>query len=262
MTIHHSAIIEAGAWLGAGVVVGPFCHVGPNVRIGAGAVLQSHVVVAGRATIGARARIFPFVSIGTPSQDLKAGLAEGVVTIGDECIIREGVTVNAGDGAGTRVGDRCALLAQAHVAHDCRLGDGVVLANQALLGGHVEIGDHVAIGGGTAVHQFVRIGSHAFIGGLAGVEGDVMPFALAGGNRAHLSGINVVGLERRGFDPARIARLRETYRRLFGVDDPRPFAERLDALAAEETTDADITAIVTFLRARGRRPLCAPRARR
>jgi UDP-N-acetylglucosamine acyltransferase len=262
MTLHPSSIVETGAQLGDGVVVGPFCHIGPEVRIGAGAVLVSHVVVAGRTTIGARARIFPFVSIGTPSQDLKAGLAEGVVAIGDDCVIREGVTVNAGVGAGTRVGDRCALLAQAHVAHDCRLGDGVVLANQVLLGGHVEIGDHVAIGGGTAVHQHVRIGAHAFIGGLAGVEGDVIPFAIAGGNRAHLSGINVVGLERRGFVPARIARLRETYRRLFGADDARPLAERIEALASNAAPDADVAAIVTFLRTRGERPLCAPRARR
>jgi UDP-N-acetylglucosamine acyltransferase len=261
MTLHPSAIVEAGAQLGAGVVVGPFCHIGADVSIGPGAVLRSHVVVSGRTTIGARTQIFPFVSIGTPSQDLKAGLADGVVSIGDDCILREGVTVNAGVGGGTHVGDRCALLAQAHVAHDCHLGDGVVLANQVLLGGHVEIGDHVAIGGGTAVHQFVRIGAHAFIGGLAGVEGDVIPFALAGGNRAHLSGINVVGLERRGFDALRIRRLRETYQRLFGADDPRPFAERIETLAARDDSDADVAAIVKFLRARGQRPLCAPRAR-
>jgi UDP-N-acetylglucosamine acyltransferase len=259
MSIHPTAIVDAGAEIGDGVVVGPFCHVGAKVRICAGAVLQSHVVVSGRTTIGANTRVFPFVSIGTPSQDLKANLAEGAVAIGDDCILREGVTVNAGVGDGTRVGNGCALLAQAHVAHDCRLGDGVVLANQVLLGGHAEIGDHAAIGGGTAVHQYVRIGAHAFIGGLAGVEGDVIPFARAGGNRAHLFGINVVGLERRGFEPARIARLRAFYRRLFGASEP--LAERLEALASEETLDADVAAILIFLRARGGRPLCAPRAR-
>lgn len=261
MTLHPSAIIEAGAQLGTGVVVGPFCYIGPKVRIEAGAVLDSHIVVAGCTTIGSRTRVFPFVSIGTPSQDLKANLAEGAVSIGEDCVLREGVTINAGAGTGTRVGDHCVLLAQAHVAHDCRLGNGIVLANQVLLGGHVEIGDHVAIGGGTAVHQFVRIGEHAFIGGLAGVEGDVIPFALAGGNRAHLSGINVVGLERRGFDPERIRRLRETYRSLFGADDPRPLAERIETLATNEEGDADVAAILTFLRARGQRPLCAPRQR-
>ncbi|WP_457797505.1 acyl-ACP--UDP-N-acetylglucosamine O-acyltransferase [Methylocystis sp. S23] len=259
-TVHPTAIVEAGAHLHDGVLIGPFCHIGAEVEIGANSKLQSHVVIAGRATIGARARIFPFVSIGTPSQDLKAALAEGSVTIGADCVIREGVTINSGVGAGTRIGAGCAFLAYSHVAHDCLLGDGVVLANQALLGGHVEIGDHASIGGGTAVHQNVRIGAHAFIGGLAGVEGDVIPFGLAGGNRAHLFGINVVGLRRRGFSPERVARLREAYRRLFLAAGGRALSERVEDAAAS-AADPDIAEIVSFLRAPARRPLCAPRAR-
>ncbi|WP_424363040.1 acyl-ACP--UDP-N-acetylglucosamine O-acyltransferase [Methylocystis parvus] len=259
--VHSTAIVETGARLREGVAIGPFCHIGAGAEIGAGSVLQSHVVVSGRTTIGARARIFPFVSIGTPSQDLKAALAEGVATIGDDCIIREGVTINSGVGSGTKVGSDCAFLAYSHVAHDCRLGDGVILANQVLLGGHVEIGDHASVGGGTAVHQNVRIGAHAFIGGLAGVEGDVIPFGLAGGNRAHLFGINVVGLQRRGFSVERISRLREVYRRLFIGASGRALDERVDEVAAAHAGDPDIADIAAFLRAPSQRPLCAPRAR-
>ncbi|WP_442756649.1 acyl-ACP--UDP-N-acetylglucosamine O-acyltransferase [Methylocystis sp. JAN1] len=259
--VHPTAIVETGARLHDGVAIGPFCHIGAGVEIGAGSVLHSHVVVAGRATIGGRARIFPFVSVGAPSQDLKAALAEGAVAIGDDCVIREGVTINSGVGAGTRVGAGCAFLAYSHVAHDCRLGDGVILANQVLLGGHVEIGDHVAIGGATAVHQNVRIGAHAFIGGLAGVEGDVIPFGLAGGNRAHLFGINVVGLQRRGFSPERISRLREAYRRLFAGASGRALSERVDEVATVHGDDADVAEIVAFLRAMKKRSLCAPRVR-
>jgi UDP-N-acetylglucosamine acyltransferase len=257
-SVHPTAIVEPGARLAGDVVVGPFCHIGPAVEIGAGAVLQSHVVVGGRTVLGARARVFPFVSIGAPSQDIKAALAEGEATIGADCLIREGVTINAGVGPGTRVGDGCVLLAYAHVAHDCRLGAGVLLANQVLLGGHVEIGDHASIGGGTAVHQFVRIGDHAFVGGLAGVEGDVIPFGLAGGNRAHLFGINVVGLRRRGFDADRVSALRGAYRRLFGPARPDALSARV---AAEAGDDPDVARILDFLRAPARRPLCAPRAR-
>jgi len=260
-TLHPTAILEDGARLDDGVVVGPFCHIGANARIGAGAVLLSHVVVAGRTQIGAGVRVFPFVSIGTPSQDLKAHLAEGAVTIGDDCVIREGVTINAGAGEGTRVGKGCAFLAYSHVAHDCRLGDGVVLSNQTLLGGHVEIGDHAMIGGAAAVHQNVRIGAHVFIGGLAGVEGDVIPFGLAGGNRAHLFGLNLVGLRRRGFTNERIARLREAYRQLFTRDDARALSARIDNVAAAFAGDADVDQIIDFLRAPSTRPLCAPRAR-
>jgi len=260
-TVHPTSIIEAGARLHDDVAIGPFCHIGSGVEIGPGAHLQSHVVVDGRTTIGARARVFPFASIGTPSQDLKAGLSEGRVTIGDDCVIREGVTINSGVGAGTHIGAGCAFLAYAHVAHDCRLGDAVVLANQVLLGGHVEIGDHVTIGGGTAVHQNVRIGSHAFIGGLAGVEGDVIPFGLAGGNRAHLFGVNVVGLRRRHFSQERIAAMREAFRRLFASDGATVLSERMEDVVAAYAGNVDVAGIVAFLRAPSQRPLCAPRSR-
>jgi UDP-N-acetylglucosamine acyltransferase len=261
-TIHPTAIIETGARLQDGVVVGPFCHIGANVEIGAESFLHSHVVVAGCAMIGARARIYPFASIGAPSQDLKAALAEGALSIGEDCTIREGVTINSGVGAGTRIGDGCAFLAYSHVAHDCRLGDGVVLANQVLLGGHVELGDHVSIGGATAVHQNVRIGEHAFVGGLAGVEGDVIPFGLAGGNRANLFGVNVVGLRRRGFSTVRIAQLRDAYRMLFAdEEDGGTFSGRLDDLDRAAARNADAAKIVAFLRAPAQRPLCAPRRR-
>ncbi|MCX7900024.1 MAG: acyl-ACP--UDP-N-acetylglucosamine O-acyltransferase [Methylocystis sp.] len=261
-TVHAAAVVEPGARLGAGVVVGPFCHIGAHVEIGDGAVLQSHVVVAGRTHIGARARIFPFAAIGGPSQDLKDALADGALTIGDDCVIRESVTINTGAGQGTRIGARCALLACSHVAHDCRLGDDVVLSNAVLLGGHVEIGNHVMIGGGTAVHQFVRIGAHAFVAGLAGVEGDVIPFALAGGNRAHLFGLNLVGLKRRGFGAARITRLRAAYDALFGVNREKALHDRIETLAMDFANDDDIAMIVNFLRAPSTRPLCAPRARK
>lgn len=260
-TVHPSAIVDVSARLGDEAVVGPFCHIGPGVEIGAGCVLQSHVVVAGRTTIGARARVFPFVSIGAPSQDLKAALSEGGVTIGPDCVVREGVTINAGAGSGTRIGAGCAFLAYSHVAHDCRLGDGVVLANQVLLGGHVEIGDYASVGGATAVHQNVRIGAHAFVGGLAGVEGDVIPFGLAGGNRAHLFGINVVGLRRRNFSIERVARLRDAFRRLFSMEDARPLSERIAEVAADSIDNPDVSHIIDFLRAPSQRPLCAPRMR-
>jgi UDP-N-acetylglucosamine acyltransferase len=268
VSIHPLAVVESGARLGDGVVVGPFCHLGADVEIGAGAELASHVVVAGRTRIGAGARISPFAAIGTATQDLKSLADEGTLVIGDDCLVREGVTINAGTKAGggeTRIGDRCAFLAFSHVAHDCRLGDDVVLSNHALLGGHVEIGDHVMIGGGTAVHQHVRIGAHAFIAGLSGLEGDVIPFALAGGNRAHLFGLNLVGLRRRRFSPARIAQLRAAYRLLFTReegDGDLVLADRIEAVANAYGADADVAALIDFLRAPSNRPLCAPRAAR
>jgi UDP-N-acetylglucosamine acyltransferase len=135
------------------------------------------------------------------------------------------------------------------------------LSNQVLLGGHVEIGNCAMIGGAAAVHQNVRIGAQAFVGGLSGVEGDVIPFALASGDRAHLFGLNLVGLKRRGFTASRIERLRRAYRLLFTRTDARVLSERIEILLQECEGDADVAAIVEFLRAPSTRPLCAPPAR-
>ena len=259
--IHPTAIVEEGARLGADVAIGPCCHIGPKVEIGPRTRLHAHVVAAGRTTIGADSVIFPFAVIGGPSQDLKANLVEGDLMIGDSCLAREHVTINSGIGDGTRIGKDCVFLAGAHVAHDCRLGDGIVLSNQVLLGGHVQIDDHAMIGGGTAVHQFVRIGAYAFVGGLSGVEGDVIPFARASGNRAHLFGLNLVGLRRRGFEPERIVRLTDVYRRLFDTENHTVLRERIDLLAESEADDPDIALMLNFLRTPSQRPLCAPRSR-
>jgi UDP-N-acetylglucosamine acyltransferase len=264
---HPSAVVETGSRIGANVTVGPFCCVGPEVELCDGVELGSHVVIMGKTRIGPRTKIFPFACIGAAPQDLKARGEEGRVVVGADCLIREGVTLNAGTLAGgleTRIGDRCALLAYCHVAHDCRLGEGVVLSNNVLLGGHVHIGDHVMIGGASAVHQYARIGAHAFVAGMAGVEGDVPPFTLAGGNRAHLFGLNVVGLRRRGFSAERMAKLRSAYRTLFRIteSDAPLLEQRIGKLEKLHVGDADIELLVEFLRAASSRPLCAPRAGR
>ncbi|PWB79682.1 MAG: acyl-[acyl-carrier-protein]--UDP-N-acetylglucosamine O-acyltransferase [Methylocystaceae bacterium] len=265
LRIHPTAIVESGARLGDGAVVGAFCHVGPQVELGADAELASHVVLSGQTFIGANAKIFPFASIGAEAQDLKSRGDAGALRIGADCVIREGVTINLGTRAGggeTRIGDACAFLAYSHVGHDCRIGDGVVLSNNVLLGGHVSVGDHAAIGGASVVHQHVRIGAHAYVGGLSGLEGDLAPFGLAGGNRAHLFGLNLVGLRRRGFSGERLTPLRAAYSLLFGhgASNEGVLAERIVIAAREFSGVGDVEALLAFLRADRIRPLCAPRA--
>ena len=192
LAIHPSAVVDEGARLGEDVEIGPFCHVGPQATLGDGVRLHSHVSLAGDTTVGARTVIFPFASIGHPPQDLKYRGEPVRLTIGEDCLIREGVTMNpgtAGGGSETLVGPRSVFLANAHVAHDCRIGEGVILSNNVMLAGHCQIGDFAILSGGAAAHQFVRIGAHAFVGGLAGVEHDLIPFGLALGNRAALAGL-------------------------------------------------------------------------
>jgi UDP-N-acetylglucosamine acyltransferase len=223
-----------------------------------GVELISHAVVTGRTTVGASTRIFPFASIGHAPQDRKYAGEASILEIGADCILREGVTINPGTAHGrmaTNIGDRCMLLAQAHVAHDCRLGNDVLLANNVMLAGHVVIEDHAILGGGAAVQQFVRIGAHAFLGGLSGLESDLIPFGFAFGNRARLTGLNLVGLRRRGFSRAAIDALRDAYRHLFAAGGTlRERAEEIARGSAGEEVDQ----LVHFIR-QGDRGFCLPR---
>lgn len=258
--IHASAVVDAGARLGEGVAIGPFCHIGPQVVLADGVVLHAHVVVAGDTHIGAKTRIFPFASLGHEPQDLKYRGEPSQLRIGAGCTIREGVTVNPGTASGgllTSIGDRCTLLANAHVAHDCRLGNDVILVNNVMLGGHCQIGDFAILGGGSAVHQFVRIGAHTMIGGLAGVENDVIPYGMALGNRASLAGLNLIGLKRRGFNREAIHDLRRAYRLLFAPEGT--LKERVEDVAQEFAQHPQVHEILEFLRIGGDRAICVPR---
>jgi UDP-N-acetylglucosamine acyltransferase len=258
--IHPSAIIEDGAKIGDGVVVGPYSIVGSNVSLGDGVELSSHVTVAGHTTIGARTKIFPFASIGHQPQDLKYNGEPSTLDIGTDCLIREGVTLNpgtAGGGMKTVIGNSCAFLANSHVGHDCRVGNNVVFSNNVMLAGHCDVGDFVIIGGGAAVIQFARVGHHAFIGGMSGLEHDLIPYGMALGNRAYLSGLNIIGLQRRNFSRNEIHDLRRAYRLLFAQEGT--LLERVADVAEEFKDHATVMEIVAFIRAGGKRSMCMPK---
>jgi UDP-N-acetylglucosamine acyltransferase len=259
--IHPTALVEEGARIGDGVRIGPFCHVGSGVTLGEGSELVSHVAVAGHTTIGARARIFPFASIGHQPQAIKYKGEPSTLTIGSDCTIREGVTINPGtEGGGmeTIVGDRCLFLANSHVGHDCRIGSNVILSNNVMLAGHVTMGDFAGIGGGAAVIQFARVGAHSYLGGMSGLEADLIPYGMAFGNRAHLSGLNIVGLQRRGFSRDDIHTLRRAYRLLFA--DEGTLVERIEDTEREFSDHPIVREIIAFMRERGKRGLCMPHA--
>ena len=196
---------------------------------------------------------------GHQPQDLKYHGEPSTLTIGADCLIREGVTMNPGTeggGMATTVGDRCVFLANSHVAHDCRMCDNVILSNNVMLAGHTRIGNFVILGGGSAVHQFARIGDHAFVGGLSGVENDLIPYGMAMGNRAHLAGLNLVGLRRRGFSREAIHDLRRSYRLLFAAEGT--MNERVEDVAAEFADHPQVHEILDFIREGGNRALVTP----
>lgn len=257
--IHPTALVDPKAEIAADANIGPYCIVGPHVVLGAGVTLISHIVIDGRTRIGDGTRIYPFASIGQPPQDLKYKGEPSELIIGKNNAIREHVTMNPGtEGGGmlTRVGDNCLFMVGAHVAHDCQVSDNVILANNATLAGHVEVGEWAILGGLSAVHQFVRIGKHAMIGGMSGVENDVIPYGSVTGNRAHLSGLNIVGMRRRNFTREEIHALRNAYRLLFGPEGT--MKERLEEVALQFPDHAAVMEIVDFIRAASSRAICQP----
>jgi len=253
--IDASARIEAGAVIGRDVSIGPYCTIGPHVTVGDGCRLLAHVNLTGHTTIGPRTVIHPFASLGSPPQSFSYRGGPTKLVVGADCDIREGVTMNTGtedDRGITQVGDRCFFMVGSHVGHDCTVGNNVVFANNAMLAGHVSIGDYVVFGGGVAVRQFVRIGDGAMIVGLSGVRADVIPWGMVHGPLAHLIGLNVVGMRRRGLSKADVHRVRAAYQALFFGDGE--FRARLERVAAEHGADAQVAKIIDFIRA-GKRPL-------
>lgn len=257
--IHPSAVVEKGASIGQGSFVGPFCYIGPDAVIGDNVDLSAHVTVIGATTLGEGCKVSPQAVLGAPPQNNKHKGGRTTLVIGRNCVIREGVTMHTGTDSSrgeTLVGENGNFLAYAHIAHDCIVGKNASFANGATLGGHCEIGDNVGIGGLSAVHQFVRVGDNAFLAGCSAFVGDVIPFAIAMGNRAKLRGLNLVGLRRSGLQRAEIHTLRRAYKTIF--DPVRPMAENIEIAKAEFAGSPTAMKIIDFLTSRGKRHFCVP----
>ena len=258
--IHPSAVIENGAQVAAGCKVGPFCWIGSQVQLAENVFCTSHVVIKGQTKIGANTSIFPFAVIGEIPQDLKFKGEKSKLIIGNNNVIREHVTMNPGtDGGGllTKIGDNCLIMIGAHIAHDCILGNNIILANNVALAGHVVVDDFAILGGLSGVHQFVRIGCHAMVGGLSALESDVIPYGSVIGNRAYLSGLNIIGLKRRGFSREVIHNLRKAYRLLFAPEGT--IQERLKDVSDEFRENEPVMDIVKFIEGNASRAICQPK---
>lgn len=247
--IHATAVVDPGAALGNDVTIGPFCLVGPDVTLSDGVALISHVTVSGKTTLGEGSTVSPFASLGQPPQDTKYKDEKTQLVIGKRAVIREHVTIHVGsigDDQTTQIGDHCMFMVGAHVAHNCKLGDNVLMVNNATLGGHVRLADNVIVGGLSAIHQFVRVGEGAMVGGMTGITADLIPFGMAIGDRAALSGLNIVGLKRRGVPRDEIHQLRQAYRMLFGPEGN--LAERCGKVQEAFGENARVKQILDFIR--------------
>jgi UDP-N-acetylglucosamine acyltransferase len=246
--IHPTAIIHAGARLGAGVSVGPYSIIGENVEIADNTWIGPHVVVSGHTRIGCDNRIFQFCSIGEIPQDKKYAGEPTRLEIGDRNTIREFCTFNLGtaqDVGVTRLGSDNWIMAYVHIAHDCQVGNHTIFANNSQLAGHVHIDDWAILGGYTGVHQFCRVGAHTMTAVGTVILQDVPPYVMAAGNSATPYGINAEGLKRRGFSPEALMALKRAYRTLYKSG--LMLEEARVKLEEEAKTHPEIQPILDFL---------------
>jgi UDP-N-acetylglucosamine acyltransferase len=230
--IHPTAVIDPGARIGAGAQIAAYAVIEDEVTIGDGCRIGAHAVIKRHTRMGARNQVGEHAVIGGDPQDLKFNAdTKSGVDIGDDNVLREGVTIHRGSrpDSHTRVGNNCFLMAYSHVAHDCSVGNHVILANSVNLAGEVTVFDRAFVSGAVNVHQFCRIGRNAMVGGCSKITQDVLPFCITDGNPGRARGLNLVGLRRSGFTAADIKALKEAYRLLY---EGLPLAEALERMKA------------------------------
>ncbi|MFT4997376.1 MAG: UDP-N-acetylglucosamine acyltransferase, partial [Flavobacteriales bacterium] len=218
MSIHPTAIIDPAASIADSAEVGPYSIVGANVVIGANSVIGPHVVLKGPTVIGSNNKIFQFSTIGEDTPDLKYKGEATRLVIGDNNVIREGVTIHRGtiqDRSETTIGNDNLIMAYVHIGHDSVVGSNIILVNNASLAGHVVVGDWAIISGYSLIHQFCSIGSHSFVGMGSGVKLDVAAYCVVMGFPAEIKGLNTEGLKRRGFSKESLASIKKAYRIVF-----------------------------------------------
>ena len=248
--------ISKKAKIHSSVKIGPYCVIGDNIEIGEDCVLHSHISLLGNTKIGKNNIFYPFSSIGSAPQDLKYKGEKSFLTIGNNNIFRENVTVNPGtEGGGlyTKIKDNCLFMVGAHIAHDCMIGSNTILANNATLAGHVEIDNNAIIGGNSAIHQFVKIGKNAMVGGMSGLEKNLIPYGLYIGIRSNMKGLNLIGLKRKGLDNRKIKTLNQFIEKVFNKNDS--IENNLNKVNKEVKSIEEAKEIIDFIEKSNKRGL-------
>jgi len=246
MNIHPTAVVSPTARIGTNVVIGPYAFIEDHTEIGDDCEIRSHAVIKRFTTLGPSNIVYEGAVLGGEPQDISFIECTSFLRIGGNNRIREGVTIHRGSqpDSETLVGSSCFLMANSHIAHNCRLGDRVIIANNVALAGYVEIQDQAFISGGVVVHQFTRIGRLAMIGGNAKIVQDCLPFVITDGAPGRAHGLNIVGLRRAGLKPHEIRILKDAYRLLL-----RSGLSLEESLVGLERIDEPlVTQLIDFLR--------------
>lgn len=246
--IHPTAIVDRRAELADDVKIGAFCVIGAGVTLGPGTVVLPQCIIEGITVVGKNARIGPCAFLGLPPQHLKYSGEGASLLIGDDVTIRETATlhrsISAQPGRATRVGNRCYLMAGAHVGHDCSVGDDIILANAVLLGGHVEIGNKAFIGGGATIHQFVRVGRLSIVSGNEAITHDAPPFSAV--RYGGLKGYNAIGCKRSGMSREAIHAVRGAF---FCLHTNRTLPSAVAAMQRTVPMAAEVREMLDFIAA-------------
>ncbi len=215
--IHSTAIVSPKAKLGENVQVAAYAIIEDDVEIGDGTIVGPHACIYDGGRIGKNVKIFQAAAVSNAPQDLKYAGEKTYFHVGDNSVIREFATLHRGtiDTNNSRIGENCLIMAYVHVAHDCVIGNNCIVANSVQIAGHVTVGDWVIIGGGSLVHQFGVVGEHAMIQGGMSVAADIPPYVMAANTPIKYSGLNVIGLRRRGFSNDDIQLLKDAYKMFY-----------------------------------------------
>lgn len=247
--IHSHAVVSSKVRLGDGVRIGAFAVVGDDVELGEGCRLDAHAMVQGPARFGRDNIFHPFCAIGGDPQDLKFSGERTELVVGDSNTFREYVTVGRGtkNGGGiTRIGSGNLFMAYVHIAHDCTVGDHTIFGNAATLAGHVIVGDYATINAFSPVHQFCRVGRHAYVGASTVITQDVPPFSRVVSEReTRCYGVNVIGLDRRGFEAERIRTIEQAYRLL--LRSKLNTSQAIEQMRSTLNGSADIQELIAFI---------------
>lgn len=260
MSIHPTAVVDPRAEIHPDAELGPYAVVDGPARIGAGTRLWPHAVVLGWTELGEGNQVHSGAVLGDEPQDLSYKGAKSFLRIGDRNVFREGVQIHRGTGAETTtvIGHDNFLMANSHVAHNCRLGNRIILTNNAVIGGYVEIGDRAVLSASCAVHQFVRIGQVAIMRGMSATSRDVPPFSIIDWQHT-VRGLNVVGLRRAGFDETRIRALKNAFQILFRKRRNLGAAvKELESVSSDAC--GDVAELLEFIRSSRRGVCVGPRA--
>ncbi|MFZ5802986.1 MAG: acyl-ACP--UDP-N-acetylglucosamine O-acyltransferase [Candidatus Omnitrophota bacterium] len=216
-TIHPTALLGKNVSIGHGTTIGPHVILEDGVRIGNDNVIMAGVYICSGTEIGDANEIHMQCVIGHAPQDIAFKNEPTFTKIGSRNRIREFVTIHRGTqpGSSTVIGDDNFIMAQCHVAHNCRIGNKVIMANLASLTGHCVIEDGVFLSGMTGLHQYTRVGRLAILGGLSAINKDIPPFMICAGRPGTIHGINVIGLRRAGFSPAVRQEIKLAYKMIY-----------------------------------------------